>query len=183
MVSQVFGGSWDAVVSTIKIPFGPAGTAALFLLELAIAKMCNGVYRETAARAACSDLLCSSGAVGALSPGLLKASARSCAGTPARWCARDGAFFAGILKAPTAGVVMVCEMTGYSLLPGLLPLRCTTSAFPQMEHLPSQVKNSSQALRIVRKWIRCASRDDGFRSDGRGSGTPILDGEWNFPKR
>ncbi len=31
------------------------------------------------------------------------------------------AFFAGAAKAPIAGVVMVCEMTGgYSLLPGLL---------------------------------------------------------------
>ena len=32
-----------------------------------------------------------------------------------------GAFFAGAAKAPIAGVVMVCEMTGsYSLLPGLM---------------------------------------------------------------
>ena len=41
-----------------------------------------------------------------------------------------GAFFAGAAKAPIAGVIMVCEMTGsYSLLPGLLIASVTHIAF------------------------------------------------------
>jgi CIC family chloride channel protein len=54
-----------------------------------------------------------------------------------------GAFFAGAAKAPIAGVVMVCEMTGsYSLLPGLLIAAVCHIAFSRRWSIyKSQVKN------------------------------------------
>lgn len=54
-----------------------------------------------------------------------------------------GAFFAGASKAPIAGVVMVCEMTGsYSLLPGLLMASVMHIAFSRGWSLyKSQVLN------------------------------------------
>ena len=54
-----------------------------------------------------------------------------------------GAFFAGAAKAPIAGVVMVCEMTGsYSLLPGLLIAAVMHIAFSRPWSIyKSQVQN------------------------------------------
>lgn len=54
-----------------------------------------------------------------------------------------GAFFAGAAKAPIAGVVMVCEMTGsYSLLPGLLLAAvCHIALSRKWSIYRSQVKN------------------------------------------
>lgn len=54
-----------------------------------------------------------------------------------------GAFFAGAAKAPIAGVVMVCEMTGsYSLLPGLLMSSVMHIAFSRSWSIyKSQMKN------------------------------------------
>lgn len=63
------------------------------------------------------------------------------------------AFFAGAAKAPIAGVVMVCEMTGsYSLLPGLLIASVTHIAFSR----PWSIYKSQ----VVNKFASPAHRGD-----------------------
>mgnify|MGYP003504210301 FL=1 len=64
-----------------------------------------------------------------------------------------GSFFAGAAKAPIAGVVMVCEMTGsYSLLPGLLMSAVMHIAFSR----PWSIYKSQ----VLNKFVSPAHRGD-----------------------
>lgn len=143
---EVFGGGWDAVVSAIGNIHSYTGTAALFLLGLAVAKIIATAFTvgSGGSGGVFGPSLFIGGAVGALFAGLIEGVCPGLLREPgAMVLVGMGAFFAGAAKAPIAGVVMVCEMTGsYSLLPGLLLAAvCHIALSRKWSIYRSQVKN------------------------------------------
>ncbi|WP_308603226.1 chloride channel protein [uncultured Fibrobacter sp.] len=121
---QAMGGTWDYVESMTRLVDSEHSPSVFFLLGLVVAKILATSFTvgSGGAGGVFGPSLFLGGVLGAafavsvetLAPGLLqKPGAMALVGM--------GAFFAGATKAPLAGVVMVCEMTGsYQLLPGIM---------------------------------------------------------------
>lgn len=121
---QAMGGTWDYVESMTRFADLSAAPSVLFLLGLVLAKIVATSFTvgSGGAGGVFGPSLFLGGVLGAafavavesFAPGVLDApGAMALVGM--------GAFFAGAAKAPLAGVVMVCEMTGsYRLLPGIM---------------------------------------------------------------
>lgn len=143
---QAAGGAWDYVVDMTGLANPVLGPSIIFLIGLVFAKIVatsftvgsggsGGVFGPSLFLGGVIGAAFSA-AVESLFPGTLREpGAMALIGM--------GAFFAGSAKAPLAGVVMVCEMTGsYQLLPGLLIAAMVHVAFSRKWSIyRSQVKN------------------------------------------
>ncbi|MCI5601473.1 MAG: chloride channel protein [Hallerella porci] len=152
---QAMGGTWDYVESMTRLVDPEHSPSILFLLGLVIAKIM-----------ATSFTVGSGGAGGVFGPSLFLGGVLGAAFAVAFETVLPGvlqepgamalvgmgAFFAGAAKAPLAGVVMVCEMTGsYQLLPGIMLAAVVHVAFSRKWGIyRSQVLNkfSSPAHRL-----------------------------------
>ncbi len=121
---QVMGGTWDYVESMTRFADMSSAPSILFLVGLVFAKIAATSFTvgSGGSGGVFGPSLFLGGVIGAafavaverIAPGVLKEP-----GSMA--LVGMGAFFAGAAKAPLAGVVMVCEMTGsYGLLPSIM---------------------------------------------------------------
>ncbi len=121
---QAMGGTWDYVESMTRLVDPASAPSVIFLLGLVLAKILATSFTvgSGGSGGVFGPSLFLGGVVGAafavavetLAPGILREPG-------AMPLVGMGAFFAGAAKAPLAGVVMVCEMTGsYQLLPGIM---------------------------------------------------------------
>lgn len=155
VIPQAMGGTWDYVESMTRLADPASAPSVLFLFGLVIAKILATSFTvgSGGAGGVFGPSLFLGGVIGAgfavaietVAPGTLVApGAMALVGM--------GAFFAGAAKAPLAGVVMVCEMTGsYQLLPGIMIAAVVHVAFSRKWSIyRSQVLNkfSSPAHRL-----------------------------------
>ena len=143
---QVMGGSLDYVSGIMSMMRSAQGLSMLFLLGLVIAKIVATAFTvgSGGSGGVFGPSLFIGGIFGAFFAGLVEWVLPGTLREPgAMVLVGMGAFFAGAAKAPIAGVVMVCEMTGsYSLLPGLLIAAVSHIAFSRRWSIyKSQVKN------------------------------------------
>lgn len=121
---QAMGGTWDYVESMTRLVDPSSAPSVIFLLGLVLAKILATSFTvgSGGSGGVFGPSLFLGGVIGAafavavetLGPGILREPG-------AMPLVGMGAFFAGAAKAPLAGVVMVCEMTGsYQLLPGIM---------------------------------------------------------------
>lgn len=121
---QAMGGTWDYVESMTRLVRPEEAPSVIFLLGLVFAKILatSCTVGSGGSGGVFGPSLFLGGVIGAafaiavesVSPGTLREPG-------AMPLVGMGAFFAGAAKAPLAGVVMVCEMTGsYQLLPSIM---------------------------------------------------------------
>jgi CIC family chloride channel protein len=143
---QVMGGSLDYVSGIMSMMRSAQMLPMLFLLGLVGAKILATAFTvgSGGSGGVFGPSLFIGGIFGAFFAGLVELVLPGTLREPgAMVLVGMGAFFAGAAKAPIAGVVMVCEMTGsYSLLPGLLIAAVCHIAFSRRWSIyKSQVKN------------------------------------------